>query len=372
MTVHLLAGGGTAGHVNPLLAVADRLRERDPASEILVVGTAEGLESRLVPQRGYELVTIPRLPMPRRPSVTALRFPDRLLRTVREVERLLDARGVETVFGVGGYAAAPVYLAARRRRLPLAIHEANSIPGWANRLGARWTRHVGIAFRGTPLRGRGGVSATHVGLPLRPELEPLTAPGARAAVRPAAAAAFGLDPGRPVLLVTGGSSGARRINEQLIAGLDDVLASGWQVLHASGGFRAAIGIERDGYRAVEYLDRMDLALALADLALGRSGTGTVLELSALGVPAVFVPYPHGNGEQRLNAREAVAAGGALLVADEDFTAGWLREQLLPLLGDPSRRSAMAAAIASVGVPDGTARTVALIDAALSERRERGA
>jgi len=372
MTVHLLAGGGTAGHVNPLLAVADRLRERDATTEILILGTAEGLESRLVPQRGYELVTIPRLPMPRRPSAAALRFPDRLWRTVREVERLIDARRVEAVFGVGGYAAAPAYLAARRRRLPLAIHEANSIPGWANRLGARWTPYVGIAFRGTPLKGRGGVPATHVGLPLRPELERLTAPGARAAMRREAAAAFGLDPDRPVLLVTGGSSGARRINEQVVAALDAVLATGWQVLHASGGFRAAIGIERDGYRALEYLDRMDLALALADLALGRAGTGTVLELSALGIPAVFVPYPHGNGEQRRNASEAVAAGGALLVADEAFTAGWLRAELAPLLADPARRAVMASAIASVGVPDGTARTVGLLDAALSQRRARGA
>jgi len=364
MTVHLLAGGGTAGHVNPLLAVADRLRERDPASEILVLGTAEGLESRLVPARGYELLVIPRLPMPRRPSAAALRFPDRLLRTVRDVERRLRERRVGLVFGVGGYAAAPAYLAARRLRLPIVVHEANSLPGWANRLGARWTPHVGVAFRGTPITGRGGVPATHVGLPLRPELERLAAPGARAALRAEAAAAFGLDPARPVLLVTGGSSGARRINDSVLAGLEDVLATGWQVLHASGGFRESIEVDRAGYRSVEYLDRMDLALALADLALGRSGTGSVLELSALGVPAVFVPYPHGNGEQRRNAAEAVAAGGAVLVEDSAFTPDWLRGELVPLLGDRGRVAAMGRAIATTGVPDGTARTVALIDAAL--------
>ena len=371
MTVYLLAGGGTAGHVNPLLAVADRLRERDPGAEVVVLGTAEGLESKLVPARGLELVTIPRLPLPRRPSAAALRFPHRLRGAVRQAERLITERGVDLVFGVGGYAAAPAYLAARRR-VPLVIHEANSIPGWANRLGARMTRHVGIAFRDVPLRGRGGVPARHVGLPLRPEIERLAVPGARAALRAEAATAFGLDPERPVLLVTGGSSGARRINEQLIAGLDDLLGAGWQVLHASGGFREAIGVERPGYRAVAYLDRMDLALALADLALGRAGTGSVLELSALGIPAVFVPYPHGNGEQRLNAREAIDAGGALLVADEAFTPAWLRAELLPLLADPERLAAMGAAIAAVGVPDGTDRTVALIAAALSERHPRDA
>src|SRR5690606_12059537 len=125
-----------------------------------------------------------------------------------------------------------------------------------------------------------------------------------------------------------------------------------------------IDVERAGYRSVAYLDRMDLALALADLALGRAGTGSVLELSALGIPAVFIPYPHGNGEQRLNAREAVAAGGAILVADEDFTPAWLRAHLVPVLADRARLTEMGRAIASVGVPDGTARTVALIDAAL--------
>lgn len=371
MTVHLLAGGGTAGHVNPLLAVADRLRERDPGAEVILLGTAEGLESRLVPARGFELLTIPRLPLPRRPGAAALRFPGRLRAVVRQVEGIIAERGVDVVFGVGGYAAAPAYLAARRR-VPFAIHEANSIPGWANRLGARFTPHVGTAFRETPLRGRRGVPAVHVGLPLRPEIERLTAPGARAALRDEAAAAFGLDPARPVLLVTGGSSGAERINAQLVAGLNIVLGAGWQVLHASGGFREAITLERPGYRAVEYLDRMDLALALADLALGRAGTGSVLELSALGIPAVFVPYPHGNGEQRLNAREAVAAGGALVVADSAFTPDWIRAELLPLLTDRDRVAAMGVSIAAVGVPDGTARTVALIDAALSGGRARAA
>lgn len=371
MTVVLLAGGGTAGHVNPLLAVADRLRDRDPATELIVLGTAEGLESRLVPARGFELVTIPRLPLPRRPSLPALRFPGRLLRTVRRVEGLVADRGVDLVFGVGGYAAAPAYLAARRRRVPLVIHEANSVPGWANRLGARWASRVGIAFRDTPIGGRGAGSVVHVGLPLRPEIERLTVPGARAALRAEAAAAFGLDPDRPVLLVTGGSSGARRINETVLESLDLLLRTGWQVLHASGGFREAIDVERPGYRAVEYLDRMDLAFALADLALGRAGTGSVLELSALGIPAVFVPYPFGNGEQRLNAREAVAAGGAILVEDAECTPAWVEAELVPLLADAPRRTAMAVAIASVGIPDGTARTVALIDAALSGRSALG-
>jgi UDP-N-acetylglucosamine--N-acetylmuramyl-(pentapeptide) pyrophosphoryl-undecaprenol N-acetylglucosamine transferase len=162
MTVYLLAGGGTAGHVNPLLAVADRLRDRDSASEVLVLGTAEGLESRLVPARGYELLTIAKVPFPRRPNRAALAFPSRFRRSIGDVRRILDERDVDVVVGFGGYVSTPAYLAARRARVPIVIHEANARPGLANRLGARWAAKVGVAFSGTRLR-----RAELVGMPLR-------------------------------------------------------------------------------------------------------------------------------------------------------------------------------------------------------------
>src|SRR5690606_29949687 len=138
VTRYLLAGGGTAGHVNPLLAVADGLRVRDGDAEIVVLGTAEGLESRLVPERGYELVTIPKIPFPRRPGSEALRFPGRFRRAVAQVRELIRARGIDVVVGFGGYASAPAYRAARLERAPLVLHEANARPGLANILGARW------------------------------------------------------------------------------------------------------------------------------------------------------------------------------------------------------------------------------------------
>ncbi|KEP74236.1 UDP-diphospho-muramoylpentapeptide beta-N-acetylglucosaminyltransferase, partial [Microbacterium sp. SUBG005] len=137
MTTYLLAGGGTAGHVNPLLAVADGLRVRDAAADVLVLGTREGLESRLVPLRGYELLTIAKVPFPRRPDRAAAVFPARFLRAVADVRRMIRARGVDAVVGFGGYAAAPAYIAARRERVPFIVHEANAKPGLANVLGAR-------------------------------------------------------------------------------------------------------------------------------------------------------------------------------------------------------------------------------------------
>lgn len=355
MTTYLLAGGGTAGHVNPLLAVADRLRERDPGAHILVLGTREGLEARLVPERGYELLTIARLPFPRRPNRAALRFPAGLRGAVDEVRAMIRERGVDVVVGFGGYASAPAYLAARAEGTPLAVHEANAKPGIANRLGARFTAFVGVAFHGTRIRG-----GEFVGMPLRPEIEQLD----RFAARREAIAFFGLDEAKPTLLVTGGSSGAKRINDTISQAATLILGAGWQVLHVTGEYRDTIDASLPGYHPLKYCDRMDLALAVADLSLGRAGTSTVAEVCGLGIASVFVPYPVGNGEQRFNAREAVQAGGALLVADAAFTPEWVSSDLVPLLRNRARIAEMAARIATVGTLDGTDRMVALIDRAL--------
>lgn len=359
MTTYLLAGGGTAGHVNPLLAVADRLRENDPSAEILVLGTQEGLEARLVPERGYELITIDRLPFPRRPNRAALRFPGRFRATVDQVRGIIRNRGVDIVVGFGGYVSAPVYVAAHRESVPLAIHEANARPGIANRLGAFYTKFVGVAFRGTKIG-----SATWVGQPLRPEIERLD----RFTARREGIEFFGLTTDTPTLLVTGGSSGALRINETIRESIATILGTGWQVIHVTGEYREAIeDPSLPGYHVLKYCDRMDLALAVADLSLGRAGTSTVAEVAALGIPAVFVPYASGNGEQRLNAREAVDAGGAIVVADAQFTPEWVSTELVSLLTDRPRIAEMAALIATVGAIDGTDRMVALVGTALASR-----
>lgn len=354
MTTYLLAGGGTAGHVSPLLAIADRLREREPDSIVLVLGTAEGLEARLVPARGYELLTIEKLPFPRHPNRAALRFPAAFRRAVLATRAIIRDRGVDVVIGVGGYAAAPAYLAARAEKVPLVIHEANARPGIANRLGARFTTFVGVMFTRTPIR-----HATHVGMPLRAEIENLN----RATARAEAQALFGLATGMPVLLVTGGSSGARSINATVAATAPHVIGAGWQILHITGERSELVDPELAGYVMLRYCDRMELALAVADLAISRAGSAILSELTAVGVPAILIPYPVGNGEQRFNATDMVAAGGAELVLDADFTPSWVAAKLIPLLLDRATVAEMAARAASVGVLDGTDRMVALIDRA---------
>jgi len=353
---YLLAGGGTAGHVNPLLAVADGLRRRDPDAEILVLGTKEGLEARLVPERGYELLTVERLPFPRRPDRAAVAFPARFRRAVAHVRRLIVDNDVHVVVGFGGYASAPAYVAARREGVPFVVHEANARPGLANVLGARSAARVGVAFAGTPLRG-----ARVVGMPLRRELVDLD----RAALRAEAAAYYGLDPARPTLLVFGGSLGAKRLNDAFAGAYRDVLEAGYQLVHLVGSRWEGEDLGIPGYVVRSYEDRMDLAFALADVVLCRAGSATVSEVSALGIPAVYVPYAVGNGEQRLNARSAVDAGAAILIDDAAFTADRIRAEVVPLLRDWARLERMREAATVVGSRTGTEDVITLIDEALA-------
>lgn len=361
MTTYLLAGGGTAGHVNPLLAVADRIRQREPAATVLVLGTREGLEARLVPDRGYELLTIDRLPFPRRPGRAALAFPGRFRRAVAQTRKYLTDRRVDVVVGFGGYAAAPAYRAARALKLPLVIHEANARPGLANRVGARYTDRVGIVFPETPIR-----HGIVVGMPLRSEIETLD----RVAERSGALRFFGLDAAKPTLLVTGGSTGARSINRAIFDSIDSILGVGWQVLHIAGSGSELPESSHAGYQILRYCDRMDLALAAADLAVARSGSVTLSEFAAVGLPAIFIPYPVGNGEQRYNAADAVSAGGALLVDDAAFTVEWIGQTLLPLLRDHDRIARMSVAIATVGGRDGADRMTDLVIGAVPTKSTR--
>ncbi|BCW05506.1 undecaprenyldiphospho-muramoylpentapeptide beta-N-acetylglucosaminyltransferase [Arthrobacter sp. NtRootA1] len=352
----VLAGGGTAGHVSPLLAIADAIKEKRPEAAILAVGTPSGLETRLVPAAGYELATIDRVPLPRKPSLDLLKLPGRLRGAVKQAERILDEARADVLVGVGGYVCTPMYLAARRRGTPIVIHEANMKAGLANRVGARFSRHVAVAFAGTRLRG-----ARHVGMPMRRAISGLD----RSMAAPAAKASLGLNPDRPALIVTGGSSGALSINRSVAAALPALAAAGIQTLHITGTGKAVLDndgglLAADGYRQVEYVDRMEDVYAAADILLARAGAATVSEVAAVGVPAVFVPLPIGNGEQALNAAALVEAGGALMVLDKEFTLEWLKEELIPLVSDRGRLDEMARRSEALGIRNADQRMADLV------------
>jgi UDP-N-acetylglucosamine--N-acetylmuramyl-(pentapeptide) pyrophosphoryl-undecaprenol N-acetylglucosamine transferase len=360
----LLAGGGTAGHVSPLLALADCLRRRDPDVVVTALGTETGLESRLVPERGYPLLTVPKVPLPRRPSGDLLRLPGTLRAAVAAAERAIEQSGAQVVVGFGGYVSTPAYLAARRRRVPIVVHEQNARPGLANRVGARMTRFVATTFASTRL-----AHATAIGMPLRREIAQLD----RTAVRPDALAYFGLEPHWPTVLVTGGSLGAQRLNTTFEARVPALRGAGVQVLHLTGAGKEFVVADDGGagappYVVAPYADRMDLAYAAADLVVARAGANTVCELTAVGLPAIYVPLPIGNGEQRFNAADVVAAGGGLLVDDSALTPGWVDDVLVPLVSDRERLDAMAAASAATGERGADELLADMVSAAYADSR----
>ncbi|HVB26927.1 MAG TPA: undecaprenyldiphospho-muramoylpentapeptide beta-N-acetylglucosaminyltransferase [Mycobacteriales bacterium] len=361
----VLAGGGSAGHVEPALATAAALRRLAPDSELTLLGTARGIESRLVPAHGYPLALIPAVPLPRRPGRELLEVPGRLVDAVRAAGAVLDRVQADVVVGFGGYVALPAYLAARRRRLPLVVHEANARPGLANRVGARLTRRVATA--GPTVRLPHAVAT---GIPIRRELVELD----RAAERVAARAGFGLAAAAPTLLVVGGSQGAQRLNNALLEAADELLAAGAQVLHIAGPAHAPVVRSRlpttagPGYVVVGYVEEMAAAYAAADLVLCRAGAMTCAELALLGLPGVYVPLPIGNGEQRLNALPVVRAGGGVLVPDRQLTGAWLRGHLVALLGDRARLAAMGAVAARFGYRAADEALARMVLDAAEERR----
>ena len=341
----VLAGGGSAGHIEPALALADALRQADRTIEVTCLGTERGLETRLVPMRGYELALIPAVPLPRSVTPQLLTVPGRLAGAVHKCGVILERTRADVLVGFGGYVATPAYLAAKRHKVPIVVHEANPYPGIANRLGAHFTTHVFTGHPDTKMR-----NAQYLGEPIRRQIAELD----RFAVGDKARAHFGLRPDLPVLLVFGGSQGARSLNSALAGALDAIRAAGVQVLHVTGP-RNASEVQSAGgtvpYVAVPYVDRMDLAYAAADFALCRAGAMTCAELTAVGMPAAYVPLPIGNGEQRLNALPIVQRGGGLLVEDDELTADWIKGALLPVLTNIDQVAAMSEAAAALGRRD---------------------
>lgn len=331
-----LAGGGTAGHTSPLIATAKAIQERADA-DIVCIGTAKGLETRVIPEAGLELRLIDPVPLPRTVNLDLIKLPVRLTRSVRQASRILKESKADVLVGFGGYVSIPAYLAARLARVPVVVHEANKLPGISNRIGARFAAFVGTTFPETVLPG-----GRLVGMPMRRSIAAPTVGAAEAREF------FGLDPELPTLLVSGGSQGARSINEAVESARDEILAAGIQILHILGPknftddhapVRGDSGAE---YRPVEFVTDMAVAYAAADLMLGRAGAGTVMETAVSGLPVIFVPFPHGNGEQGRNAAQLVAADAGFLVDDADLTPARLATLVLDTFGDPGRLAAMSA------------------------------
>ena len=350
----VLAGGGTAGHIEPALNLADELIRRNPESKVVALGTSRGLEVTLVPARGYELVLIPAVPLPRKINVDLFTLPFRFRQAVKDVRKALEVNNADVVVGFGGYVSIPAYLAARGR-VPFIVHEANARPGLANRVGAKFASAVAETVKGS-LSG-----AVLTGVPLRESIQNLS----RQQMRVQAREFFGVSNDAKVLLVFGGSQGAQRINSAIAEWLSIADFRNVVVIHALGAKNDFPDKPIANYHPYSYLDRMDLAYAAADFVICRSGAMTVAEVSAVGLPACFVPFPIGNGEQALNAKPVVAAGGGIVVADEKFTASFIVEKILPILHDPKSLDEMALKSKSVGHLDAAQKLAQLVEDVLA-------
>ncbi len=375
----LIAAGGTGGHVFPGLATAAALRAARPDLTIEFVGTADRLESTLVPQAGWTLHTVPAMALARKASPAALRIPFVVGGAVRRVRRLIADRDVVAAVGFGGYTSVPLALAARLTRTPLVVHEQNAVPGVANRVAARMAAAVAVSFD-EAADAFGGVRTELTGNPVRPDLlgEGEDMQAARLGLRTEALQTFGLDPDRRTLLVFGGSQGALRINTAVTGS-----ATAWarpgdlQILHAAGrrthdDTRAAwvrAGVDPDGDARPDglkvvctaFIDRMDLAYAAADVVVCRAGASSIAELTALAIPAVLVPYPHATADhQTANARAVERAGGAVVLADDATDTASLVAAAQPLLTDDDRHATMTRGSAAFGRPDAAADLAALV------------
>lgn len=326
----VIAGGGTAGHIEPALAVGEELRQRHGA-RVTALGTPRGLERDIVSARGVDLRMITPVPVPRKINADAVKLPWRILTSVRETRAVLKDVGANVVFGTGGYVAAPAYLAAKSLGIPFFVLETNALAGMANKLGVR------LGGTGINAQQGSGMPGDVLGIPVRPGMgeDP---DGTKAST---ARQNWNLDAHRPTIVVTGGSQGAVSINAAVAGALDD-LCRDFQVLHAYGKKNEAPA-GREHYTAVPYIDDMAGALAVADLMVCRSGAMTVAEVSAAGLPALYVPLPHGNGEQALNSRALVEAGAAVQIPDAELTSQRLIREVRAILDHPEALTAMRAA-----------------------------
>lgn len=342
-TFAIIAGGGTAGHVLPGLAIAGALVERGhERSSIHFVGSRGRIEQRLVPEAGFDVTLLPGRGIERRLTFRNISAAIGIVRAFGRAVLLVRRLRPRVVIAVGGYASVAVALAAILWRVPIVVAEQNVTPGAANRLVARFARAAAVSFPGTPLP-----RAVVTGNPVRPEVLEID----RRRDGAAAKAALGVEPGRRLVLVTGGSLGALRINQATIDALDRwkdrrdlavrhiIGTRDWDVIRA--GERADATGELQ-YLPVRYDDDMPGTLAAADVVVSRAGAGTCFELAAVGLPAVLVPSPYVTADhQTANARHVVSAGGAVLVRDDELDGQRLAAEVDGLLANPSKLEAMA-------------------------------
>ncbi|MBT2557121.1 undecaprenyldiphospho-muramoylpentapeptide beta-N-acetylglucosaminyltransferase [Hymenobacter sp. ISL-91] len=350
----IISGGGTGGHIFPAVAIANEVRRRFPNAEILFVGANGRMEMTRVPEAGYDIIGLDIAGLQRSLTPQNLLFPIKVMRAVRKAGKIIEKFRPDAVVGVGGYASAPVLLAATSRGIPALIQEQNSYAGLVNKLLAKRVQRICVAYEGMD-KFFPNDRLTLTGNPVRTEI----ASGQRAE----ALAFFGLDASRPVLLVIGGSLGARTLNQATAAALPRLQEAGVQLLWQTGKLyfpeaqMQAAPFAAAGLQALEFIRCMDLAYAAADVVVSRAGALSVSELCLTGKPSILVPSPNvAEDHQTKNALALSTQNAALLVRDTE-AAATLYDEALALLQNSERQQQLSASIRQLARPQATATIV---------------
>jgi UDP-N-acetylglucosamine--N-acetylmuramyl-(pentapeptide) pyrophosphoryl-undecaprenol N-acetylglucosamine transferase len=323
----IFAGGGTAGHVEPALAIARLWRDRHPNDVIEFIGTAKGLENQLVPAANFKLNQIPKVVMPRKISPSLISAPFAFFKALTASCQIIKGSGL--LIGFGGYVSAPAYLAARSLKIPFVVHEANAKPGFANRLGARLTPNLAVA---QAVENGSLSSALITGIPLRSDVASAFNKSATdwGNARADAKARLGFSPTAPLVLAFFGSQGSVALNAVIEKSLPALLSNGGQLLHAVGKLNPLPKVQ-ERYKSIAYIEDMATAYLAADLIISRSGAISCSEVNALGRYALFIPLPIGNGEQRFNANQVISQGRGEIIDQKLFSPSWVSSNLNRLL-----------------------------------------
>lgn len=373
----IIAGGGTGGHIYPAVTIGKALQEK--GADLLFVGTRRGLEKEIVPQEGFPLEYIAVDAFPRRLSLSLAKAALTALKGVAQARRLVKEFDPDVCIGTGGYVAGPVVLAASLRGVPTVIQEQNAYPGVTNRILARFVDKIALGYEEASRHFRSKDKLVYTGNPIRPQITETS--------RVVGAKRLSLDPKQRLLLIFGASQGARSINTAVLDGIPLLKTLDTQVLVATGskGFSSFVEAcrqrsydlkpmrETDGYlsgnvRIVPYIYDMPAALAAADLVVGRGGAVSIAELTAKGLPALIVPYPHAaENHQEANARVLEKARAAKVVLDHELNGKQLVNTVRSLLCDAASLRRMAEASRGLGKPDAVWEIVAMIEGLVASR-----
>ena len=371
--------GGTAGHINPAIAVANILRERYPDSRILFIGGRGNMEETLVPKAGYELIVLPAFGLERSFSVSAvknnLRAVKSVLSAVSKCKKIIRDFGADVVVGTGGYASFPALAAARMLKIPTCVHEANAMPGLTTKMVADWVDKVLVCFPESAKYYRHPERVEVVGMPVRREFIYTKKENARKEL--------GLDD-TPVILSAFGSQGAKAMNEATgkLFKIEQDNGFPFRHIHAVGSYGwdwmpdyvKAQGVELEKAPAItmqEYIYNMPTVMAAADVVISRAGASSCSEIAASGTPCVLIPSPNvTDNHQEKNARALEAQGAAIVLLEKDCTAQRLYDEITALFQDPARYAAMGKALYSMAVPDSAERLCAVMEGLVKTKENR--